>query len=85
MHKLTKKKYQESRYAKGDQKSPQSQKNHSTVRSEDEQVEVMVLSVNYQNLERNQPAMRNKYTEKVLNIDVKVNQKSQKLNGKEQQ
>lgn len=37
-------------------KSPQSQKNHSTIKLEAERVEVKVLFVNYQSLVQNQPA-----------------------------
>lgn len=45
-----------SKYVKRNPKSPQSLKNHSTVRLAGEQVELMVPSVNYQNLKQNQPA-----------------------------
>lgn len=45
-------------------KSPQSQKNHSTIKLEAEQVEVKVLFVNYQSLVQNQPANNEAYDAK---------------------
>ncbi len=46
-------------------KSPQSQRNHSTIKLEAEQEEVMVLFVNYQSLEQSQPAKNEAYYTKL--------------------
>jgi hypothetical protein len=63
IHKARASKYLELRRIKK-VKSPQSQKNHSTIKLEAEQVEVKVLFVNYQSLVQNQPANNEAYDAK---------------------